>query len=241
MDLSANQNEITPEFETFQLQYRVKSQTWNIVTKAGNYWAVGAASAIQASSKEDKSGDHFKLKWNEDGTCSIFIANPSRAEEENLKAICNRKSGQLYCGSSNPVCFYVMFQNRTFLNLRANNGSSFVGLKSSGGGKLESNKTSPDSVLVEYINSESNRLDLNFNCCHLKMTSNFKYLTIIEANMVACDASSRESAQQWIIELRTENCIAIRTFETGLYLNLTNQGSIVVNNCHPKDATLWEF
>lgn len=159
-----------------------------------------------------------------------------------MKWICNRKSGQLCIGASEPVKFYLMFQNRTSLNLRSNTGSGFVGLKAPGSGKLESNKTSPDSILVEYCSAEGINDDgTPFNCCFFKMPVNNKYWSIVDAGSVACDTPSPTCAQRWIMELRTGSCIAIRAFENGSYLTLTNQGAIQVNNCAPKDATLWEF
>ena len=146
-------------------------------------------------------------------------------------------------------------QNRTFLNLRAKNGSGFVGIKSPIGqqqqlnGKLESNKTTPDSIKIEYANSDNLDVDggdghdgiLKINCCYLKMTSNNKYLSLIDGNSVAADASSLACAQQWQLELRTGTFMAIRTIESSSYLNLTGNGSVQVNACSPDQATLWEF
>jgi hypothetical protein len=95
------------------------------------------------------------------------------------------------------------------------------------------------------------------------MVANNKYLSIIDGNSVACDASSPACAQQFQLvsniynnlllvmykykhnffqqELRNGTCIAIRTFESHSYLNLTNNGAIIVSNSSPENATLWEF
>ncbi|XP_015793519.1 protein singed [Tetranychus urticae] len=244
VDLSANQNEITTQFETFQLQYDKGNDTWHILTKDGNYWALGAASTIQASSRDEKSGLHFKLKWNDDGTCSILLSSDPGASEDDMKWICNRKSGQLCIGTSDPVKFYLMFRNRTSLNLRSISASGFIGLKGPGSGKLESSKTSPDSIKVEYCSAEGvgdSDDDAPFSCCFFKMPVNNKYWSIVDAGSVACDSSSPTCAQRWVMELRTGSCIAIRAYETGSYLTLTGQGAIQVSNVASKDATLWEF
>ncbi|RWS25086.1 singed-like protein [Leptotrombidium deliense] len=241
VDLSANQNEITSEHETFQLKFDNESNSWHISSKEGNYWALGGASTIQASNKDEKTRGHFKLKWNDDGTCSILASSDGKASEDSMKWICNRKSGQLFTGSQDPVRFFVMLQNRTSFNLRASTGSGFIGVKLPGSsGKLESGKTTPDSIIVEYAHSE-NSDESAFNCCYFKMPANNKYWSVIDGNIVACDAASPTCAQQWILELRNGCCIAIRMFDSGSYLTLTNQGAIIVSNCQPKDATLWEF
>ncbi|RWS15974.1 singed-like protein [Dinothrombium tinctorium] len=240
VDLSANQNEITSEFETFQLQYNQEFDTWHISTKEGNYWGLGGASTIQAANKDEKNRGHFKIKWNDDGTCSILASSDGKATDDSMKWICNRKSGQLFTGSQDPVRFFAMLQNRTSFNLRASTGSGFIGIKVPGSGKLESGKTAPDSILVEYVNSE-NSDDSAFNCCYFKMPANNKYWSVIDGNIVVCDAASPTCAQQWIMELRNGSCIAIRMFDSGSYLTLTNQGAITVTNCQAKDATLWEF
>lgn len=69
-----------------------------------------------------------------------------------------------------------------------------------------------------------------------------KFLSLIELNCLAADASSAACAQQFQIELRSGTQIAIKTFESNSnYINLTKNGSIVVSNCVPEMATLWEF
>lgn len=237
--MSANQNEIS-QFEAFQLKYNKDADTWNIFTQDGNYWALGAASTIQASSKDEKNACQYRFNWNSDGTVSMSLVNGK--ENSDLKWICSRKSGQLCIGTSDPVKFYLMFRNRKSLNLRASTGSGFVGLKSIDSGKLETNKTSPDSIIVEYANCDSSSADDNngFTSCYFKMPANNKYWSISDGNLIACDASTRSCAQKWIMELRNGSCIAIRTLESSdVYLTLTNQGSI--NCCQSKNATLWEF
>ncbi|CAG2102046.1 unnamed protein product [Medioppia subpectinata] len=247
VDLSANQNELTKQ-ETFQFEYNNSDQSWYITTYEGHYWALGGASTIQTN-KDLSARSCFKIKWNsDDGSCSLAVSDPKAGDETLTKWIGARKSGQLFtCQSDSAVKFFVKFLNRTSINLRASNASGFVGLKLPGSGKLESNKTTPDSMRIEYANSENNGLDFSdidstFNCCYLKMMSNNKYLSLIENNSVAADASSAACAQQFQIELRSGTQIAIKTYESNSnYLNLTKNGSIVVSNCLPESATLWEF
>ncbi|XP_054159197.1 protein singed-like [Oppia nitens] len=247
VDLSANQNELTKQ-ETFQFEYNSIDNSWYITTFDGHYWALGGASTIQTS-KDFTTKTSFKLKWNpEDGSCSLAVNDGKGGDESSIKWIGARKSGQLFtCTSDSAVKFFMKFLNRTSINLRASNASGFVGLKLPGSGKLESNKTTPDSIRIEYANSDNNGLDfsdidLTFNCCYLKMMSNNKYLSLIENNCLAADASSAACGQQFQTELRNGTQIAIKTFESNSnYLNLTKNGSIVVSNCLPESATLWEF
>lgn len=245
IDLSANQADITCNHETFELEYNSKTDTWNIRSKEGNYWAAGAASTIQASSRDKKAAGFFRIKWNEDGTCSILATDASGQEgsEGNQKWVCARKSGQLCFSATDPVGFHVMMQNRRSLNLRpANASSGFIGLKAVGLGKLEANKTSPDSILIEYANNDnSDDVTGTFNCCYFKMSANSKYWSVVDGNTVAADSVSSTCAQQFMIELRSGSTIAIRLFENSSYLNLSKQGSLILMNCGPNDATLWEF
>lgn len=128
MDVSANQNEVTAEHETFQFRYNQATDTWNIITKEGNFWSLGAAATIHAANKDAKAGGHFKLRWNpEDGTCSLLAMSDPKSSDQ--KWICSKKSGQLVTAGSEPVRFYVKLQNRTTINLRGANASGFVGLK----------------------------------------------------------------------------------------------------------------
>jgi len=158
-----------------------------------------------------------------------------------MKWVCAKKSGQLFTGSAEPVKFYMKFENRRSFNLRASNGSGFVGLKMAGAGKLETSKTTPDSIVVEYATSDNlDDINATFDCCYLKMLANNKYLSVVDGNQVACDATTPACAQQWQLELRTGSCIAIRTFEARSYLYQTNNGALNVSNIAPADATLWK-
>lgn len=244
VDVSANQNEITSNHEIFELQYYDQTDTWTIRTKDHNYWSPGAASAIQTNSGDVSSAAHFKLVWNQDdGSCSLLVSNhKGRNDESGTKWVAARKSGQLCYSSQDPASFYVLFQNRTSLNLRAANGSGFVGLKVPGSGKLDATKNIPDSIKIEYANSDQvDNDESTFNCCYFKMPAINKYWSIIDNNQLACDSASITCAQQFQLELRTGSTIAIRLFENSSFLNLTKQSSLAITGCQPSEATLWEF
>ena len=245
MDVSANQNEITSSHEVFELQYHDYSDTWTIRTKDHHYWSPGAASAIQTNSGDVSSAAHLKLVWNpEDGSCSLLVSNKDgRDDESTAKWVAARKSGQLCYSGQDAASFYMLFQNRTSLNLRASNGSGFVGLKLPGSGKLDATKSIPDSILLEYGNSDQDvdNDEATFNCCYFKMPAINKYWSIIDNNQLACDSLSTTCAQQFQLELRTGSTIAIRLFQHSSYLNLTKQSTLTVIACQPSEATLWEF
>ena len=78
------------------------------------------------------------------------------------------------------------------------------------------------------------------NCVLLKI--GHKYLTLIENNCLAADASSATCAQQFLVELRSGTEITLKLFESNNnYVNLTKNGSIVVSHVAPEEATKWEF
>lgn len=245
MDLSANQSEVTDTHETFELEYNTSNETWNIKSKDGNYWSTGAASGIPVSSRDKPSSGTFKITWNDDGTASLFATDASGKETQEPRWVCARKSGQLCLSANDPVGFHVMFMNRQVINLRPSNGSGFLGLKQIGLGKIEAGKTAPDSILVEYVNSETdhqeNDIMSTFNCCLLRMPTNGKYLSVVDGNCVAADAVSPSHGQQFLLELRTGYTLAIRLMEHASYLNLTKQNTLCISKCSPNESTLWEF
>jgi fascin 1/2 len=245
VDLSANQNDVTVTHETFELQYNTSSDTWNIQSQDGNYWSSGAVSAISVSSRDKKTAGHFKIKWNDDGTCSILSVDASGKEPSEPRWVCARKSGQLCLSANDPVGFYMMFMNRQVINLRPSNGSGFLGLKQLGQGKIDCGKTAPDSILVEYVNSETDHQEADimstFNCCLLRMPTNGKYLSVVDGNCVAADSVSPSGGQQFLLELRSGTTLAIRLLENASYLNLSKQSVLCINQCQPNEATEWEF
>jgi len=265
MDLSANQNDVT-QHETFQLEYDSSHDCWHISTFEGKYWSFGAASTVQAASSDIGARASFRVRWNnDDGTCSLFAAEINQNQMRTLGA---RKSGQLFTGGPESIRFYIKFLNRTSISLRAANSSGFVGTKGQGeenvayfeivpisrcsilgSVKLESNKTIPDLFNIEYANSENasisredvELLNATFNCCYLKLVSTGKYLNVVEGQTLAADAPTAACAQQFQLELRTGAYLAIRTLDTNNYLNLSPNGSLHLSTCVPEKATLWEF
>lgn len=101
--------------------------------------------------------------------------------------------------------------------------------------------------MIEYANSDAltdsdGNIHGTFNCVYLKqLAAGGKYWSIIDGNTVAADATTQACAQQWLLELRSGTCCAIRTFDSMAYLNLTNNGAILVAGCPPEAATLWGF
>lgn len=87
---------------------------------------------------------------------------------------------------------------------------------------------------VELLNS-------SFNCCYFKLVATGKYLNVVDGQSLAADAPSAACAQQFQVELRSGTHLAIRTFDTNNYLNLTGNGGLIVSSCPPEKATLWEF
>lgn len=246
IDVSANQSDISSKHETFQLEYFEESDTWAVKSHEGKYWSPGAASAIQVSERQVSAASHFKVLWSEDGTCTLAASNSSgQFDEHTAKWVCARKSGQLCFSSTDPVGFHMMLMNRRTLNLRPLNGTGFLGLKSPGSGKIECNKITPDSLIVEYANNESANGEQEcelFNCCYLRMpAASNKYISLLDANAIIADSTSKNCAQQFILEVRSGSGIAIRLYENVSYLNLNKQGSLTIAPCHPADATLWEF
>lgn len=154
VDLSANQTETTSKFETYQMTYHKQTQNWSIMTKDCNFWTVSQStntiSVCRPGDYEGLTRGQFKLIWSDtDATFSMKYVDPSRQE----RWIAARKSGQLFLGgpAQEPVKFIMRFQNRRLLNLRPVDGSGFVGLKGGNSKQLEANKTSPDSIAIEYL------------------------------------------------------------------------------------------
>ena len=129
VDLSANQSEVT-QHETFQIEYNDKYDCWYLSTKDGKYWSPGVASAVHVSQPNMSVKGRFRLSWNQDeGTCSLSLIDD---DNDQLKPLCARKSGQLYTGGGESIKFHIKFMNRTNVCLRASNSSGFVGTKGQG-------------------------------------------------------------------------------------------------------------
>lgn len=243
IDLSANQNDVT-QHETFQMEYDQSDNYWYLSTSDNKYWSFGVASTVQVASGDLNSRARFRIIWNvDDGTCSLFATDSTGQ----LRTLGARKSGQLFTSGPESIRFYIKFLNRTRISLRGANSSGFVGTKGQGSVKLESNKTIPDLFTIEYANSDNlstddpDELNSTFNCCYFKLLSTGKYLNVVDGQTICADASSMACAQQFQLELRTGTYLAIRTVDSGNYLNLTANGSLVLSPCLPEKATLWEF
>lgn len=154
VDLSANQLEVSSKFETFQMTFHKQTQNWSIMTKDCNFWTVSqntsTISVCKPGDYESLNRGQFRLVWSQnDATLTLKYVDHSGQE----RWIAARKSGQLHLATANqePVKFVMRFQNRMLLNLRPVDGSGFVGLKPGTNSKqLEANKTSPDSIAIEY-------------------------------------------------------------------------------------------
>lgn len=115
--------------------------------------------------------------------------------------------------------------------------------------KLESNKTTPDQFVIEYANAsnlsiareDTELIDSTFNCFYLKLASNGKYLALVDGQTLGADASSVACGLQFQYELRGGSLMAIRTYDSNAYLNLTPNGGVILSSCLPEKATLWEF
>lgn len=147
-------------------------------------------------------------------------------KKDQLKWVANRKSGQLFAtlmsNSQEPVKFQIKFQNRAFLNLRPSTSFGYIGLKNADASKIEVNKITSDSIVLEYGSNDTatNEIDrlkktliatdsatspgdntIGYNYCYFKMPTNNKYWSIVDNNFVVCDATTKQCAQQWVIEL----------------------------------------
>lgn len=234
MDLSANQNEVTGQHETFQMEFDSKTGLWYFNNADGKYWSQGAASAMHISDSSARAG--MRLEWSgSDGTCSLLIANGSD------KPIGARKSGQLAAGLE-PVGFFIKFLNRTCISLRSSVSSGFVGTK---GQKLETGRTIADLFQIEYADAEGVTLcqneDAAICCCYLKASNTGKYLTAADGGQLVADGISTACSQAFQLELRNGSSLSIKTFDTNQYLNASPTGAIQLVACQPEKATLWEF
>ena len=84
----------------------------------------------------------FELNWHEDGSISF--------QGDNGKYIGTKKSGHLFAncdGTEENTKYYFYLVNRPVLVLKCEQG--FVGYKSTGSSKLECNKATYETILVE--------------------------------------------------------------------------------------------
>merc|ERR1719334_2504897 len=141
VDVTANQEEIS-DHETFQLEFESASSQWYIRTRQDKYFALQASGGVQANESKRSPSALLDLVWGEDGSVS-FKAN-------NGKYVGIKKSGHLFANCdaiSENSKYYFYLVNRPVLVLKCEQG--FVGYKASGSAKLECNKATYETIMVE--------------------------------------------------------------------------------------------
>jgi len=219
VDVTANQEEIS-DHETFQLEYDDMSKRWYIRTMQDKYFTQQPGGGIQAGDvTRSKDGLH-ELMWLEDGSVA-FKAN-------NGKFVGTKKSGHLYanCESVDEpnAKYYFYLINRPVLVLKCDQG--FVGYKSATSTRLECNKATYETIVVERTDK---------GMVHLK-GQNGKYLHFHDDGLSA-DA---ENPVPYFIELRDPTRICIKTAQ-GRYINTDKNGGIKIGDSAPERATKWEY
>ena len=194
VDVTANQEEIS-DHETFQMEFDQQSKRWYMRTMQDKYFTLQGGGGIQASetkrllyssiflktyfhqeyslkikshyyqSKINFRSDNalFEVIWHSDGSIS-FKAN-------NGKYLGTKKSGHLYANcddfSEERSKYYFYLINRPVLVLKCDQG--FVGYKSSGSTRLECNKASYETIVVErgdkgLVNFRGKKLQIKSFC-----------------------------------------------------------------------------
>jgi len=218
VDVTANQEEIS-DHETFQLEYDDKSKRWYMRTMQDKFFTLGGAGGIQAKEVRRSKDGLFELVWQEDGTVT-FKAN-------NDKFVGTKKSGHLFanCDAMDEnTKYYFYLINRPVLVLKCDQG--FVGYKSSSSTRLECNKATYETIVVERTDK---------GMVHLK-GQNGKYLHFHDDGFSA-DA---ELPVPYFLELRDPTRICIKTAQ-GRYINTDKNGGIIVGSGEPERATRWEY
>ncbi|XP_022702733.1 protein singed-like isoform X3 [Varroa jacobsoni] len=222
VDLTANQDEIS-DHETFQLEFDKATQRWLIRTMQDKYWTLEPTGGIQASGERASSNALFRLDWQTDGSVS-FIAN-------NGKLLAIKKSGHLYANADSAqdenVKFYFFLISRPMLVLKCDQG--FVGFKSNSSAKLECNKGSYETILVERGEK---------GVVYFKGTSD-AYWSVADDGSITVDSESR--SEGFTFELREPSRLAIKLASTGCYVIAEKNGLFKVGGPDPAKATLWEY
>merc|ERR1711992_299537 len=189
MDVTANQEEIS-DHETFQLEQEPSSGKWYLRTMQDRYFTLAPGGGIQAAEKKKTDKALFDLLWQEDGSVSFKAANG--------KYIGNKKSGHLYANCESLEAntkYYFYLINRPILVLKCDQG--FVGYKSATSTRLECNKATYETIVVERTDK---------GMVHLK-GQNGKYLHFRDDGFSA-DA---ETPVPYFLELRDSTRICIKT------------------------------
>lgn len=109
------------------------------------YWCLSNGAGIQADGNRRCADALFEMVWHGDGSVS-FRAN-------NGKFLATKRSGHLFSTSESIeeiTKFYFYLINRPILVLKCEQG--FVGLRSQSTTKLECNKATYETILVERSN-----------------------------------------------------------------------------------------
>lgn len=168
VDVTANQDEIGQD-ETFQLEYDWAARRWALRTTQvcslinsivefysyfgisfsfhfqDRYWCLSNGAGIQADGNRRCADALFEMVWHGDGSVS-FRAN-------NGKFLATKRSGHLFSTSESIeeiTKFYFYLINRPILVLKCEQG--FVGLRTQSTTKLECNKATYETILVERSN-----------------------------------------------------------------------------------------
>lgn len=219
VDVTANQEEIL-DHETFQLEYDDLSKRWYIRTMQDKYFTLQNGGGIQANEVRRSKDGLYDLVWLEDGTVG-FKAN-------NGKFVGTKKSGHLFANCEsldepNAKYFFYLI-NRPVLVLKCDQG--FVGYKSNSSTRLECNKATYETIVVERADK---------GMVHLK-GQNGKYLHFSDDGLSA-DA---DNPVPYFIELRDPTRICIKTAQ-GRYINTEKNGGIKIGDAAPERATQWEY
>lgn len=141
VDVTANQDEIG-ENENFQLEFDWSAHRWALRTTQDKFWCLSAGGGIQATGNRRCADALFELVWHGDGSVSL--------RANNGKFLGTKRSGHLFATSESIediTKFYFYLINRPILVLKCEQG--FVGYRGQGSYKLECNKASYETILVE--------------------------------------------------------------------------------------------
>lgn len=95
---------------------------------------------------------------------------------------------------------------------------------------------------------QSSSSNVQLEVCNLKFMATGRYLNIEEkSSTLVCDHKSSlsqdvEFKSNWVLELRSHDLIAIRSVDRpNSYVNLGQNGTVLISTCSSDEATLWEF
>ncbi|XP_059617455.1 protein singed [Phlebotomus argentipes] len=219
VDVTANQDEIG-ENETFQLEFDWSAHRWALRTTQDRYWCLSNGGGIQATGSRRCADALFELVWHGDGSVS-FRSN-------NGRFLATKRSGHLFATSESIediAKFYFYLINRPILVLKCEQG--FVGYRAQHSNKLECNKATYETILVERAEK---------GIVHFK-GHNGKYWRI-DGDGITVDADSPSDG--FYLELREPTRICIRSTD-GRYLGATKNGTFRIVEGGSDSATQWEY